>query len=246
VKAVGERITHMTVVALPAEPPRAGHALSDLVEADVCTADEAAALYEAMVQDAIATVARSGGDLLVNYPPAEDYHDAVDPEAELREVVGTVLDDPDSVRYEVQVGSTESARVGNTITHLLREEGVDTAAILRPEAPLAGRTAIDAAAMKLRSDPVVLGPAPGGRIYYAGFAEPIDFEGAFEGPAVETLTVRAADAGHGVNFEAMQPLLQRSDDVEDLLPMLRARVRVDGLFPEATANVVSELGLGAE
>ena len=234
----------MTVVALLAEPPRSGHALSDLVEADVCTADEAADLYEAMVRDAVATVARSGGDPLVNYPPAADYHDAVDPEAELREVVGTVLDDPDSVRYEVQVGSAESARIGNTITHLLREEGVDTAAMLRPEAPLAGRTAIDAAAMKLRSDPVVLGPAPGGRVYYAGFAEPIDFEDAFAAPAVETITDRAADAGLGVNFEAMQPLLQEAPDVDDFLPMLRARVRADGLVPEATASVLSELGLG--
>jgi hypothetical protein len=236
----------MTVVALPAEPPLAGHVLTDLVEGDVCTAEAAAALYRAMLEDAVVTVARSGGDLLVNYPPAEEYPDDVDPEAELREVVAGVLEDPEEARFEVQVGSTESARVGNTITHLLETEGVDTAALLRPEAPLAGRTAIDAAAMKLRSDPVVLGPAPGGRVYYAGFGEPIDFEDAFATPAVETLTDRAADAGLGVNFEAMQPLLRDAGDLEDFLPMLRARVRAEGLVPEATASVVQELGLGAE
>jgi len=236
----------MTVVALLAEPPRAGHSLTDLVDAGICTDEEAANLYEAMVLDAVVTVTRSGGDLLVNHPPAEDYDADVDPEAELRELVGAVLEDPDDARFEVQVGSTESARVGNTITHLLEAEQVDTAAMLRPEAPLAGRTAIDAAAMKLRSDPVVLGTAPGGRVYYAGFGEPIDFEGAFTDPAVETITDRAVDAGLGVNFEAMQPLLQTAEDVADFVPMLRARVRADGLLPEATAQVVEEIGLGAE
>jgi hypothetical protein len=236
----------MTVVALPAEPPRADHVLTDLVDADACTADEAAECYRAMVEDAVVTVARSGGDLLVNYPPAEDYPADVDPEAELREVVAGVVEDPEEVRFEVQVGSTESARVGNTITHLLETEGVDTAAILRPEAPLAGRTAIDAAAMKLRSDPVVLGPAPGGRVYYAGFAEPIDFEDALATPAVQTLADRAGDAGLGVNFEAMQPLLREAGDLEDFLPMLRARMRVNGLVPEATASVVQDIGLGVD
>ncbi|WP_248518226.1 hypothetical protein [Salinarchaeum laminariae] len=235
----------MTVVALLAEPPRPGHVLTDLVDADVCTAEAAAELYAAMIQDTAVAITRSGGELLVNYPPAEDYADDVDPEAALQEVVAEVRDDVEDVRFEVQVGSTESARVGNTITHLLQEEGVDTAALLRPEAPLAGRTAIDAAAMKLRSDPVVVGPAPGGRVYYAGFGEPIDFEGALAQPAVETITDRAADAGLGTNFEAMQPLLQTADDVEDLLPMLRARMRGGGLVPEATAEVVEEIGLGA-
>jgi len=237
----------MTVVALLAEPPRPGHALPSLVDAGVCTAEAAATLYEAMVQDAVVTIARSGGDLLVNHPPAADFDDAdIDPEAELRAVIEPVLDDPDVARFEVQVGSSESARVGNTITHLLKSEGVDTAAILRPEAPLAGRTAIDAAAMKLRSDPVVLGPAPGGRVYYAGFAEPIDFEDAFASPTVQTLTDRAVDAGLGVNFEAMQPLLKDAGDVEDFLPMLRARMRADGLVPEATASAVSEIGFAGE
>ncbi|GAB3686082.1 DUF2064 domain-containing protein [Salinarchaeum chitinilyticum] len=236
----------MTVVALLAEPPRPGHVLTDLVEADVCTAEAAADLYAAMIQDTVVAVTRSGGELLVNYPDPDAFEGDVDPEAALREVVGGVRDDVDDVRFEVQVGSTESARVGNTITHLLQEDGVDTAAMLRPETPLAGRTAIDAAAMKLRSDPVVIGPAPGGRVYYAGFGEPIDFEDALDHPAVETLTDCANDAGLGTNFEAMQPLLQTAADVEDLLPMLRARMRAGGLVPEATADVVSELGLGVE
>lgn len=236
----------MTVVALLAEPPVPGQVLPDLVDADVASPEEAADLYAAMVQDAVAAVVRSGGDLLVNYPPAEDYEGGVDPEASLRDLVDGVLGDPDAARFEVQVGSTESARVGNTITHLLEAEDVDTAAILRPEAPLVGRTVIDAAAMKLRSDPVVLGPAPGGRVYYAGFAAPIDFEDALASPAVETLTNRAIDADCGVNVESMQPLLRTAADLDDLLPILHSRERAGLAVPEATASVVSDLGLGAE
>jgi len=236
----------MTVVALLAEPPRASGALSQLVDAGRCTEADAAALYEAMVHDAVVTVARSGGELLVNHPPASDYESDVAPEADLRELVASALGDPDAARFEVQVGSTPAARVGNTITHLLGQEDADTAAILRPEAPLAGRTAIDAAAMKLRSDPVVLGPAPGGRVYYAGFAEPVDFEGALAAPAVETLANRAADAGLGVNFEVMQPLLREPGDVDDLLPLLRAHARAGGPLPEATVAAVEEIEFGTE
>lgn len=236
----------MTVLALLAEPPVPGVALADLADAGRCSQAAAADVYGAMVQDAVATVARSGGELLVNHPPAEDYDGDVDPEAALRELVEPVLGDAAEARFEVQVGSTESARVGNTITHLLEGEDADTAAILRPEAPLVGRGIIDGAAMKLRSDPVVLGPAPRGRVYYAGFAETIDFEDALAAPTVQTLTDHAVDAGLSVNFEAMHPLVQTAADLADFLPVLRARERTEALVPETTAAAVAEYGLQAE
>lgn len=272
----------MTVVALLADPPRAGRCLPALVEEDVCTAAEAADLYGAMVQDAAVAVARSGGDLLVNHPPASDFQatrdpDAestdvagsddvadsddvagsdddtgtgpVDPEAALRDLLGDVLaqvdgiDDVDDVRFEVQVGATGAARIGNTVTHLLEAEGATSAAVLRPTAPLVDRTVIDAAAMKLRRNQVVLGPATEGRIYVAGFTDPIDFEDALAPPPVETLADRGAGADLGVGFEAVSPLLETPGDVGTVLPLLRARERTAQPVPAATARALDRIGV---
>ncbi len=77
--------------------------------------------------------------------------DGVDPETAVREPVTEALESPGNARFEVQVGSTFAARAGNTVSHLLNEEEVHSAAVVRPIAPLLGRTHLDSAAMKLRS-----------------------------------------------------------------------------------------------
>lgn len=235
----------MTVVALLAEPPLEGRVFEDLVAADVCSESAAADLYAAAVQDAMTAVARSGGDLLVHYPPAEELPGDGDPEGQLRTLADVALSevdgaDPDDVRFEVQVGSTESARIGNAITHLLEGEGATSAAVLRPTAPLVDRTLIDGAAMKLRRDPVVLGPGTGGRVYYAGFAEPIDFEDAVESPAVATLARRARDADLDVAFERPLPLLDDVRDYETNRAILEARSVAGRPGALATTGVLSD------
>lgn len=231
----------MTVVALLADPPREEVALPELVDAGVLTAEAAADLYAAMVQDAMVAVARSGGDLLVNYPPADDFDGDVDPESELRTLAGAVLEDVESVRFEVQVGSDESARIGNTITHLLEREDADTAAVLRPTAPLVDRTVIDAAAMKLRRDEVVLGPSADGRLYYAGFAEPVDFDGALADPPLVSLAHRAVDEELGVGFERFQPLAETPRDLRTVAALVEARRPTEQYLPASTAGVLGHL-----
>lgn len=229
----------MTVVALLADPPREGHVLPALVDAGVLSASEAADLYAAMVQDAIVSVARSGAELLVNYPSADDLPGDGDPETELRALADDVLEDLDPVRFEVRVGSDETAQIGNTVTHLLEGEDAGSAAVLRPTAPLVDRTVIDAASMKLRRDDVALGAAPGGRLYYAGFTEPVDFEGALAEPAVLTLARRAADEGHSVAFERFQPLVEEVRDFRTVGTLIEARRASDALYPAGTAGVLS-------
>ncbi len=113
--------------------------------------------------------------------PSEQVPDGVDPETAVREPV-TRRCSPGNARFEVQVGSTFAGRVGNTVTHLLDREDVATVAAVEPTAALLNRQLIDSAAMKLRSSGVVLGPAAGGRVYYAGFGEPIDFEDSYATP----------------------------------------------------------------
>lgn len=247
----------MTVVAVMAEPPRPGRVLSRVVDETPLSPGEAANLYEASLSDAVRAAATSGGDLLVNYraPAPDDGADgdaeSADPETTLRAVVEDALsdleDDPHvgEPRYEPQVGSTEAARVGNTVTHLLEEEGVQSAAALWPTAPLAGRTEVDGAAMKLRSAPTVLGPTTTGGVYYAGFTEPVDFEAALAPPAVETLAERTASAGGRAEFVETVPSVATPTGLATTTALIRARLRADRAVPSYTAAAVEALGLVA-
>ncbi|MFB6143341.1 MAG: DUF2064 domain-containing protein [Halorientalis sp.] len=235
----------MTTVAVLADPPREGLVGAQLAETTPLSTAEAAGLYTAMLRDVCRAVEASGGDLLVNYRADEDLPDAADgdAEAEVREAVAPALEDPESARYEVQVGSSFAARAGNTVTHLLEEEGVETAAVVEPTAPFLARQVVDNAAMKLRRSDVVLGPATDGRVFYAGFAEPVDFEDAFAAPEVETLTDRAADAGLDVDFLEMHPVVETAADLAETLALLTARVRADRIRPAHTAEFLLESGL---
>lgn len=237
----------MTVVVLMADPPRPGLGFPQLAETSPLSPAEAADLYEAVLRDTMVAVERSGADLLVNHPtdddrPAERGTDT-SPAAELRSVATTALEDPGDARFEPQVGSSFAARAGNAATHLLREEDARSVAVVRPLTPLLSRRVLDAAAMKLRSNAAVLGPAPRGRCYVAGFTEPIDFAGAFDPPAIETLTARVRDVGEEIGFVRPLPAAATGDDLLDLVPLLRARTAADRVVPEQTARAVRELGL---
>jgi glycosyltransferase A (GT-A) superfamily protein (DUF2064 family) len=238
----------MTVVAVLADPPRPGLAAPRLADAGPLSESEAASLAAAMLKDTLRAVEASGGDLLVNYRPDDllpDRH--VDPEESaeesLRGLAADALEDPDAARFEVQVGSTVSARAGNTITHLLEREGVQSAAVVRGDAPLLKRSTIDSAAMNLRTNEVVLGPSTDGRVYYAGFTAPIDFEAAFATPEAETLVDGANDAGFDVEFLAMQPTVRTGADLPTLVSTVRARWQAGRVVPAHTAEFVVDNGL---
>jgi len=237
----------MTTVAVLVDPPRPGLVLDSLPDSTPLTTGEAAELYGAMCRDVCRAVEASGGELLVNYRADEDlpaeFVGSESAEAEVRAMLRPVLESPDEARFEVQVGSTVAARVGNTVTHLLEEEEVTTAAAVEPTAAMLSRQIVDNAAMKLRRHEVVLGPAPGGRVYYAGFGEPVDFADAYAPPAVETLTERALDADCSVDFLEMQPVVESGDDLVTALTQLHARERAGRLRPEHVTAYLDEIGL---
>lgn len=232
----------MTTVAVLADPPRPETALPELVAASALDESEAAALYAALLKDTLLAVERSGGELLVNYRPADALGLAVDSEAAIRDVASDALD-PDSVRFEVQVGETFSGRAGNTATHLLETEDVGSVGITCPEAPLFARTDIDSAAMKLRRSPVVVGPAPDGRVTYAAFADPIDFADCYTPPAIDTITDRALDAGLAVDFLETKPFLTTESDLAELLVQVRTRQKADALVPPYLGDWIAETTL---
>jgi glycosyltransferase A (GT-A) superfamily protein (DUF2064 family) len=238
----------MTVVAVLADPPRPGLPVPRLATTSPLSESEAASLAAAMLKDTLRAVEASGGDLLVNYRPDDllpDRHvrPGESAEAAVRSLADDALDDPEAARFEVQVGSTLSARAGNTVTHLLETEGVQSAAVVRGDTPLLKRSTIDSAAMNLRTNEVVLGPSTDGRVYYAGFTAPIDFEGAFAEPALETLVDGANDAGHDTEFLAMLPTVRTGADLATLVSSIRARWQAGRVVPEHTATFVVEHGL---
>jgi glycosyltransferase A (GT-A) superfamily protein (DUF2064 family) len=243
----------MTVVAVTVDPPREGLVLPRLSETSPLSEQEVVSLYRAMVADAFEAAVTSGGDLLVNYRPDDQLPDEHVPEdanaeAEVRELLAESLDDEavEAARVEVQVGSSKAARVGNTVTHLLEREDVNSVTVLEPDAPLFRRKELDSAAMKLRRSPAVLGPAQGGDVYFAGFSDPIDFTDAFETPAVESLTASAQDAGYDVDFLSQQTRIRTGEDLRTLVPVIRARRAANRLVPAHTMARIEELGLRVE
>ena len=235
----------MTTVAVLCDPPRPGLVLEDLVDTTPLSPEEAAALYAALTKDTVRAVAKSGGELLVNYRPDDHLGDDGDAEAEVREVVADVVD-PEEARFERQVGETFAGRAGNTATHLLETEEVASVAITRPEAAFLARTEIDSSAMKLRSTDAVLAPSPGGRAYFAAFGQPIDFTDCYAPPAFETLTGRCLDAGLDVGFLETKPYLETGADLADVLVSVRTRRKAGGLLPPALAEWVADCGLVVE
>lgn len=232
----------MTTVAVLADPPVEGAVLTGLTDG-LLSEREATDLYAAMLTDVCRAIESSGADLLVNYRDPDQVPDGVDPEAAVRDVLEPELHALGDARFEVQVGSTFAGRVGNTATYLLEQESVATVAAVEPTAALLARQQVDSAAMKLRSSDVVLGPTTDGRVYYAGFGEPIDFEDAYATPAVETLTERAKDAGLDVDFLPTNPVLRTPEDLLTAIPVLRARRQAGRVVPPRTTTRIQEYGL---
>lgn len=239
----------MTTLVVPAAPPRAGLVCASLSDSTPLSAEEAADLYAAALKDTLRAAEKAGGDLLVNVRSEEtipdEFHTDTDPTAEVRAVAGEALTDVTAARFEPQVGSTRDARVGNTVTHLLREEGADSVAVIRPIAPLVRRSTVDSGVMKLRSNETVLGPTATAGVYFAGFTDTIQFGEAFTDPAVETLTDRATDADNGVDFLQTQATIDSATGLAALIPILRARVTAERVAPTETATFVHEAGLRA-
>ncbi|MFC4405747.1 DUF2064 domain-containing protein [Haloarchaeobius iranensis] len=238
----------MTLVVVLAEPPREGLVLPRLADTSPLSHAEAADCYAAMLADAVFAADNSGGDVLVNYRSDDDLPDEfVDADESAEDAVRAVVDraaaDPSDVRFEVQVGSTRDGRVGNTVTHLLRNEGENSVLTLDGNAPLVGRKDIDSAAMKLRTSDVVVGPATDGRVWTAAFCEAIDFDGAFTGPTVETLVDRATDADLDVDFLPSYRTVETGSDLADVVALVRARAKAGRIVPKFTTEFVRDHGL---
>ena len=228
----------MTTVVVLADVPEEN--VLPALHPDPLSSSQAVSLYRAMLADVCETVQHGEADLLVNYPTPERVAHDVDPEAALRDVLDDELPESESVRYEVQVGETYAGRVGNALTHLLDVEDERTVGVVDPATPLLGREHIGTVAMKLRTSDVVLGPSTDGRLYFAGFCEPVDFDDAFATPAVETMTGRALDAGLSVDYLPQLPLVESPADLATVVTLVRARRAAGRIVPRRTAALFEE------
>ncbi|WP_435358255.1 DUF2064 domain-containing protein [Haloarchaeobius sp. DFWS5] len=237
----------MTLMVLLADPPREGLCLPRLAEETPLSAAEAADCYRAMLADAMRAAETCGGELLVNYRsddllPDEFVTDEAAEDA-VRAVAEDALDDPDEARFEVQVGSTPDARLGNTVSHLLDTEEHASVLVMDGTAPLVGRKDLDNASMKLRRYDTVFGPSTDGRVWCSAFKEPVDFDGALAAPTVETLTDRSLDAGLDVDYLPTYQTVETGRDLCSVVSLLRARQRAGRIVPPHTTEFVDDLGL---
>ncbi|GAB3026740.1 hypothetical protein [Natronobiforma cellulositropha] len=237
------------IVVVPVDTRSAAHPTTLVEETDLTAAD-ATTLARAAAVDVLRAVAASGGELLVNYREEADAggdgEDTSAAAADAAALVEAALDSSEDVRLERQVGSGESARIGNTVTHLLEREEHASVGVLSPYAPLVSRTEIDGAAMSSRRSEVVLGPTDGGAVYLSCFTEPIDFTDAYRTPALSRVARRAHDADLGVGFAPMVPTLETEAGLCATIAGLEARRLAGRAIPEATAAAVTELGLIVE
>jgi len=231
----------MTTVVVLADPP-VENCVPELLPADVEGGADSD-LYRAMLADVCTAIQRGEGEVLVNHPPQAAVPDGVEPESSLRDALDGRVPAPSEIRYEVQVGESRSGKIGNALTHLLESEGEETVAVADPTGLFLRREHLGNAAMQLRTSEVVLGPAPGGRVYFAGFRESVDFEDAFADPPIERLANRGREAGRTVSFLPMTPLFAGPGDFETVSSLLRARRRAERLVPEQTAALLTEWGL---
>ena len=234
------------IVVVPVTPPREGLVLSSLTEETPLSTAEATRLAEAATMDVLHAARSSGGDLLVNYRDEETLPDAFDdgdPEAEVRDLVQDTLGEDAEFRLERQVGSTRAARVGNTVTHLLKRENAASVGVLEPTASLVQRTQIDGAAMSARRHEVVLGPDGTGSVYFAAFTEPVDFEDAYREPALNRLASRAEDRDHSIGFAPTIPTIEDPAGLAGTIAAIEAYRSASRSLPEATAAVIDDLGL---
>lgn len=231
----------MTTVVVTAELP--DETVLSALQPDVLSPVEAERLYRASLVDVCETIQHGEADLLVNYPARERVQRDVDPESELRAVLDEELSDPESVRYEVQVGETYAGRVGNALGHLLETEKERTVGVVEPTVPLLRREHIGTIAMKVRTDDVVLGPATNSGLYFAGFTKPVDFADSYAPPAVETMTERAREEGLSVEYLPMLPRIDSPAGLATTVSLVRARGRADRIVPTRTSACIEEFGL---
>lgn len=233
----------MPTVVVLADPPVKDGVLTELADASPLSRADAATLYEAMLADVCETVQNGAGELLVNYRPDEQVPDDVDSKARIADALAGEVPRPADVRYEVQVGDSLAARAGNTATHLLESEGIDSVVLLEPTAAFLSRETLGTATMKLRTRDAVVGPTVDGRVYLAGFVDPVDFENIFTPPAIETVVGQSRDADLEVDFTPMLPVIEQASDLVTAVSVLRARVRAGRNVPPRTAQFVADRDL---
>lgn len=235
----------MTTVIVLADPPVEGVACNELVEQTDLTPSDGLALYEALVADTMATLERSTVDILVNYPQADaipgDAED-IDPKARLRELTANAMtpDRFEEIRFEPQVGGNFSAKAGNAITHLIRDEDAQSATVLDPCVPRLARSIVDEGALKLRRADVVLGPAARGDVYFAGFSDLIDFTDVFETQPIEAVTREAIANDLAVDFLRTREVLSTPADLRGVLTRLNANTLAGKPLPEQFWKTIQE------
>lgn len=221
----------MTAIAVPCPPPGADR-IHDRLATETDLDDQAiASLIAAVCQDACRAAVESGGEAVaVPLDPVT----AIPGWGDVAGTVETIADSVDDggalpVGPTVDSGGAWAVRALSIASD--RSEAASIA-ILAPLSPMIQRRHVDAAAMRLRSHDVVLGPTSGSGWYFLGLDRAIDQGLPDAIRHVHAVARRAVDDGRSLGTIPFLPGYRSGEELEGVIALLEiASWTDDGAAP---------------
>lgn len=212
-----------TAVVLPA-PADWVRAVTDGTER---SAEEAESVFWAAIADAVAAAAEGGGPMVV-----------YDADATL-EGKGNV---PDWLGTEYPVISGSAVAFSDVPGELARRHGEASVALVAGTCPLLGRRHVDAGAMRLRRNGVVIGADQTADWYYLGTSAEL---AASVDPTARPreLATWGTEAGADVDFMPMLPVVRDADSLAVIEELLAAHAVARTAAAPTTRATLERLGI---
>lgn len=207
----------MTALAVPVPPSDVMRIRDRLVASTPLTFDEVTKLMVATCQDVCHAVAGSGGEaFIVPLEPETSIPGWTNP-SEITEEIARTATDADN---EITVTPTQPVdETGmQRLLDLVRERSDEASlAVVTPVTPLIQRRHVDAAAMRLRTSDVVVGPTSRCGWYFFGVSRETDLTLGPDACALPTITRDVLEAEVSI---ASIPFLPRMETNEELSTIL--------------------------
>lgn len=239
----------MTTVAVELPPRNASRIASALARSTALSVTEASDLLLHVAKDAIRAVDRSGGDLVMLVPPeasSEEVFGWEDPRAEARRLAEEVITAETAPTVFEPPESEARRSIAAVLSSLFRSTSAASAAILRPITPLVQRRHLDAAAMRLRTHDVVIGPSTGSRWYFAGVSDELTLPVAGADEHLTTLALAANETDRSLDLLPILPGVLTDRGLAGVVSILEASLLAEKDVAPATHGWIDEVGLRSD
>lgn len=230
-------MTSLAVELPPLETPRV---ISSLSAETSLSETEARELLLSVTKDVVRAVDESGGDLVVigtsATTPATKEVGWDDPERGTRVLLEQALPDGAEPPVVWRDGSGSPAGLEAILAAAGETAPAASTAVVRTISPLLQRRHIDAAAMRLRTHDVVLGPSTGCRWYLAGISKGFSFDPAGAEAQLTALAVGAAEANGELALLPCLPGIMTASELASVVSILEvSRLTEHAIAPHTRA-----------